>query len=178
MMNRQSALMLAHYKAWADKVIFDAVVTLPPGEAEKQRSTLFKTIIGTLNHIYVVDLIWRAHLEGRDHGLKARNLVLHPELDELWEAQRTMNDWLLGWSGAQSDRTLDEDVSFTFVSGQRASMSRGEIFLHLVTHAAYHRGWVSEMFFDVPARPPQSDLSVFLTEGPQDWRGAVLMAPI
>lgn len=172
MINSQSALMFAHYKAWADKVIFDAVAALPPGEAEKQRRTLFKSMIGTLNHIYVVDLIWQAHLEGRDHGLAARNLVLHPELDALWAAQRTMNDWLLTWSRTQSERTLDEGISFTFISGKRATMTRGEMFLHLVTHAAYHRGWVSEMFFEVPAKPPQSDLSVFLTEAPQDWRTA------
>jgi uncharacterized damage-inducible protein DinB len=40
--------MLAQYKAWAGKVIFDGVAALPPGEAEKERKTLFKTIIGTL----------------------------------------------------------------------------------------------------------------------------------
>ncbi len=170
MMNRQTALMLAHYKAWADKVIFDAVASLPPGEAQKERRTLFKTMIGTLNHIYIVDLIWQAHLEQRAHGFTARNLVLHPELPDLWGAQQKMNDWLVGWSRNQTDRSLGQDLDFTFVSGKPASMSRGEIFLHLVTHAAYHRGWVSEMFFDVPSRPPQSDLSVFLTEAPQDWR--------
>jgi hypothetical protein len=72
--------MLAQYKAWADKVIFDGVAALPPGEAEKERKTLFKTIIGTLNHSYVVDLIWQAHLERREHGFKARNILLHSEL--------------------------------------------------------------------------------------------------
>jgi uncharacterized damage-inducible protein DinB len=34
----------------------------------RERPTLFKSIIGTLNHSYVVDLIWQAHLEGRAHG--------------------------------------------------------------------------------------------------------------
>jgi hypothetical protein len=28
----------------------------------------------------------------------------------------------------------------------------------------YHRAWVSEMFFDAGATPPETDLSVFLTE--------------
>jgi hypothetical protein len=32
-------------------------------------------MIGTLNHIYVVDLIWQAHLERRDHGFKVRNVL-------------------------------------------------------------------------------------------------------
>lgn len=173
MNDTRTVRMLARYKAWADKVIFDGVAALPPGEAEKERKTLFKSMIGTLNHIYVVDLIFQAHLEGRAHGLKARNIVLHPALPALWDAQRTMNDWITGWAGGQSAASLDENVAFDFVNGNHGSMTRGEMFLHLVTHASYHRGWVAEMFFETGARPPQPDLSVFLCETPQDWRSPV-----
>ena len=169
-MNTQTARMPAQYKAWADKVMFDGVAALPPGEAEKARNTLFKTMIGTLNHIYIVDLIWQAHLEGREHGFKARNINVHSELAALWEAQQRLNDWVIDWAKAQSETSLAEVVPFTFVSGTKAEMTRGEMFLHLVTHGSYHRGWVAEMFFDAGARPPQPDLSVFLCEAPQDWR--------
>ena len=173
MMNTQTARMLAYYKAWADKVIFDGVADLPPGEAEKERKTLFKTIVGTLNHIYVVDLIWQAHLERREHGFKARNIVLHSELPALRAAQQKMNDWFIDWAAAQSEASLDEDVPFTFVNGTPSSMRRGEMFLHLVTHGSYHRGWVAEMFFEAGARPPQPDLSVFLCEASRDWRASI-----
>jgi uncharacterized damage-inducible protein DinB len=173
MLNTKTARMLAHYKAWADKVMFDGVAALPPGEAEKERKTLFKTMIGTLNHIYVVDLIWQAHLEQRDHGFKARNVLVHPELPALWAAQRQVNDWMVDWAKEQSETSLNEEIAFTFVNGHKAAMKRGEMFLHLVTHGSYHRGWVAEMFFDAGARPPQPDLSVFLCEAPQDWRAAI-----
>ena len=79
---------LMHYRAWADQLTFDAVAALPPGEAVKERPTLFKSIIGTFNHNYLIDRVWQAHLEGRDHGFKARNLVLHADLAELWAAQQ------------------------------------------------------------------------------------------
>jgi uncharacterized damage-inducible protein DinB len=173
MMNTRTAKMLAQYKAWSDKVMLDGVAALPPGEAEKERKTLFKTMIGTLNHIYVVDLIWQAHLEGRAHGFKARNVVVHPDLATLRAAQEKMNDWIIDWAKGQTDASLDEDVAFTFVNGNKATMKRGEMFLHLVTHGSYHRGWVAEMFFEAGARPPQPDLSVFLCEAPQEWRQAV-----
>jgi uncharacterized damage-inducible protein DinB len=172
MMNTQTARMLAEYKVWADRVMFEGVAALPPGEAKKERKTLFKTVIGTLNHIYVVDLIWQAHLEGRGHGFKARNVVVHPELAALWRGQRKVNDWIIDWAKAQSESSLAEAVSFTFVNGTKAAMQRGEMFLHLVTHGSYHRGWVAEMFFEAGAQPPETDLSVFLCEAPQDWRGA------
>src|SRR6516164_8567462 len=140
MIDTQTVKMLAQYKAWADKVMFDGVAALPPGEAEKERKTLFKSIIGTLNHIYVVDLIWQAHLERREHGFGARNLMLHSELPRLWAAQQKINNWFIDWAAAQSQASLDEDVPFTFVNGTHASMRRGEMFLHLLTHSSYHRG--------------------------------------
>ena len=132
MVDTHTVKMFAHYKAWADKVIFDGVAALPPGEAEKERKTLFKTIIGTLNHGYVVDLIWQAHLEHREHGFKARNIVLHSQLPVLWAAQQKMNDWIIDWAAAQSEASLDEELPFTFVNGTQASMRRGEMFLHRI----------------------------------------------
>jgi uncharacterized damage-inducible protein DinB len=157
-----TARMLARYAAWADELTFKAVAALPPGEAEKERPTLFKTMIGTLNHNYLVDLIWQAHLEGRPHGFTARNLILHSALDELWRAQRELDRWFIDWADAQSEASLDERLGFTFISGERGAMTRGEMLLHVVNHKSYHRGWVAEMFFQVPAKPPTTDLPVFL----------------
>ena len=159
------ARTIARYRMWADRLTFDAVAALPPGEATKERPTLFKTMVGTLNHNYVIDLVWQAHLEGRDHGFTARNLVLHPELSDLWQAQQAVNRWYIDWSERQSQASLDEVVNFTFIGGEKGSMSRGDILLHVVNHATYHRGWVAEMFFQVPARNPATDLPVFLTRG-------------
>jgi len=159
------ARTLARYRLWADLLTFDAVAALPPGEATKQRPTLFKTMVGTLNHNYLIDLIWQAHLECRDHGFAARNLVLHPELSDLRQAQQAVNQWYIDWSERQSQASLDEVVAFTFIGGEKGSMSRGDILLHVVNHASYHRGWVAEMFFQVPARIPATDLPVFLTRG-------------
>ena len=65
MINTRTALMLSQYKAWADRLMFDAVAKLPEVEWDRPRQTLFKTMVGTLNHNYVVDRIWQAQLEGR-----------------------------------------------------------------------------------------------------------------
>ncbi|MGD9883275.1 MAG: DinB family protein [Reyranella sp.] len=152
----------ARYRQWADQLTFDAVAALPPGEAAKVRPTLFKTMIGTLNHNYLIDLVWQAHLEGRDHGFQARNTVLHEDLAELWKAQQDINRWYIDWSDRQSEQSLDETVQFQFIGGEPGAMTRGDILLHVVNHATYHRGWIAEMFFQVPARNPTTDLPVYL----------------
>jgi len=164
MITTSTARMLARYNAWANKLIFDAVAALPPGEAIKERQSLFKNMVHTLNHNYVIDLIWQAHLEGRDHGFEARNTKTHPPLDELWRAQQTVDDWYIAWSDALTDAALGEEVNFTLIGGNPGVMTRGEILLHVVNHTAYHRGFVGDMFFQVPARAPTTDLPVYLRE--------------
>lgn len=156
--------MLARYNAWANKLIFDAVAALPDGEATKERQSLFRNMIHTLNHNYVIDLIWQAHLERREHGFTARNTADHPPLAELWRAQQEVDKWYIVWSDRLSDAALEEKVSFTLIGGNRGVMTRGEILLHVVNHTSYHRGFVADLFFQVPARPPTTDLPVYLRE--------------
>lgn len=169
MLTTRTARMLTRYNAWADRMIFDAVAALPEGEADKERKSLFKNIIHTLNHNCVIDLIWQAHLEGREHGYTARNTPDHPPLEELQRQQQAVDDWYIAWSDALSDVALDEKINFTLIGGNQGVMTRGEILLHVVNHTTYHRGFVADLFYQVPARPPPTDLPVFLREVPQTW---------
>ena len=158
------ARMLARYNAWANKLLFEAVAALPAGEATKQRQTLFQNMVHTLNHNYVIDRIFQAHLEGRPHGYGARNTPEHPPLDELWRAQQEVDAWYVAWSERVTPAQLDEAVNFTFVGGGEGRMTRLQILLHLVNHTTYHRGFVADLFYQVPARPPTTDLTVYLRD--------------
>lgn len=165
MITTQSARMLARYNAWANQLIFDAVAALPEGEATKERASLFRNMVHTLNHNYVIDLIWQAHLEGRDHGFAARNTKDHPPLADLWRKQQAVDAWYVTWSDTITDAALDETVRFTLIGGNTGAMTRGEILLHIINHTSYHRGFVADLFYQVPARPPTTDLPVYLREG-------------
>lgn len=166
MMNTRTARMLTRYNAWSNRLIFDAVAALPEGEATKERPSLFRNMVHTLNHNYVIDRIWQAHLEGRPHGYEARNTKDHPPLPELWRAQQEIDRWYVGWSDGLSDAALEEPVNFTLIGGNAGVMTRGEILLHVVNHTTYHRGFVADLFYQVPGvRPPTTDLPVYLREG-------------
>jgi uncharacterized damage-inducible protein DinB len=166
MITREAARMLARYNHWANKIIFDAVAELPPGEATRERQSIFKNMVHTLNHNYVIDLIWQAHLEGREHGFTARNTPEHPPLEDLWEKQQAIDAWYIDWSERLSEAALAEKVRFTLVGGNKGVMTRGEILLHVVNHTTYHRGFVGDLICQVPAQPPTTDLPVYLRDNP------------
>ena len=156
--------MLARYNAWANEVMFKAVAALPEGEAEKPRPSVFRNMVHTLNHNYVIDRIFQAHLEGRAHGYGARNTPDHPPLAALWGAQQEIDRWYVEWSDVTPESSLNETIKFGFVGGGEGTMSRREILQHLVVHTSYHRGFVAQMMFDIPVRPPTTDLTVYLRD--------------
>ena len=165
-MQRNDARTLTRYNAWANEFIFAAVAALPEGEAVKPRRSVFRNMVHTLNHNYVIDRIFQAHLEGRPHGYAARNTPDHPPLKELWGAQQEIDAWYIAWSDAMTDAALAETVNFTFVGGGQGAMTRGEILMHITNHTTYHRGYVADLFYQVPARVPTTDLPVFLRDAP------------
>ena len=171
MLTRDAARMLARYNAWADKVMFDAAAKLPPGEDVKPRVSLFKNIVHTLNHNYIVDEIWRGHLEGRDHGYTARNTPDHPPLAELWQKQHAAHQWYIAWADGMTDAALAGTVKYQLIGSTAGEMTRGQILLHIVTHHNYHRGFAADLFFQVRGhRAPIMDLPVYVRDAPPEYR--------
>lgn len=164
MMTQETAAMLARYSDWADQILFRAMEQLPEGAVTKSSPTLFGSMLGTLNHNYQVDLIWRAHLMGEKHGFSTRRDMLHPDLIVLLKEQTEINRWYIDWAQHQDSDSLSSPLNFNFVSGAAGKMTRGSMFLHIVNHKTYHRGWVSQMFFEFDMKPPETDLCVYLCE--------------
>ena len=87
-MERQNSLLtsLIAYKAWVNNRMYGFLSELPAGESYEERSTWFESIFGTLTHIYIVDDIFRAHLEARPHPYATRAGLIFNNMDELYEA--------------------------------------------------------------------------------------------
>ena len=155
---------LTKYKAWANELTFSAVHDLPEGEATKKRQTRFGNMVHTLNHVYVIDYIFKAHILGNTHNYTARNTDSHPPLEDLWGLQRVMDKWYVDYAQEALDEGLSEVVKFQFVGGGEGAMSRADMIIHVVNHSTYHRGFVGDLMYQVPAIPPANDYPVYLRE--------------
>ena len=156
--------MLTAYKAWADEITFSVLEKLPDTELYKERMTNFKTIVYTLNHIYVIDDIFKAHLSNQPHNYISRNTENCPSLKELWSKQKIMNGWYIKFVSNLSKKDLNRQISFKYVGTGHGEMTVNEMILHIVNHGTYHRGFVSDMMYQIPAKVPTNDLTVFLRD--------------
>jgi uncharacterized damage-inducible protein DinB len=153
---------MARYNQWANRDLFAAVRALPEGEAAKQRRSLFKNIINTLNHPLVADRMWWAHLHKEPHSHKALNEVLHDDFEKLEAAREEMDQRLIDYVDCLSEHDADEQINFTLLSGAKGRMNRRMILMHMFNHNTYHRGFVVETFCQVPAPLPLIDLPIFM----------------
>jgi uncharacterized damage-inducible protein DinB len=60
---------------------------------------------------------------------------------------------------------VDEAIDFSFSNGESAHMTRGEMLLHVATHAAGHRGQVAFLLQKNGIQPWPDRLTDFLRAG-------------
>ena len=145
-------------KSWANRKLFDAVADVTQVEYEASRHT----VIRTLNHIYVVDGIFRAQLLGEKHAYTATNTPETPELGELHFAVAETDLWFEEYVGTVDEGALAERLFFQFTDGDFGSMSREEMLFHVLTHGAYHRGNVGQVLKGISVVPPRDLFTKFL----------------
>lgn len=153
---------LLEYKAWANQLTFTALLKLPEDELYKKRQTNFGTMMSTITHVFVVDDIFRHHLLGLQHDYLCRNTDEIISLSTLWDRQQKMDAWYEKYSDSLTPEILEKPIKFIFVGGGEGIMTPEEILLHVVNHGTYHRGFISDMMYQIPVCPVANDLSVFL----------------
>jgi uncharacterized damage-inducible protein DinB len=130
---------LLHCKRWAtdglNAVIADNLERLATDE-----QVLVKRL---LDHVQVVDEIFRHALDGRSHGYRAPRSAELPSFEALAGAARATGAWYADYVDRLLPHQADEMVDFTFSNGETARMTRGEMLLHVAMHAAGHRGQVA-----------------------------------
>ena len=149
---------LFKYKAWANEELFAELEKLDPVAHQTERHTAIRIV----NHTYVVDRIFAAHLSGKAHAYTATNTLETPTLAELRLAIAESDRWYIQFVGELTDEALSENLSFTFTDGANGRMSREEMLAHVITHGGYHRGAVGRILVQVSIPPPRDTVTGYL----------------
>lgn len=159
--------MLARYTQWANQRLYVALAALGEPALQAPHPGRAGGMAGVLGHMLVVDRIWKAHLQGQNHGFTSRTLEQRPACVQLAAMQAQEDGWYLQYALAQTEETLAGTVEFHFVDGGPGCMRRGDILLHVINHKTYHRGYVADMLYGLGLQPPTLDLPVFLRDAEQ-----------
>lgn len=98
-------------KSWANNELFSALAEVD-AQAHPQ---VVHMAIRMLNHIYVVDRIFRAHLLGEPHGYSATNTEATPELGALQFEVAETDGWFEAYVAQLSEAQLAERLSLIHI---------------------------------------------------------------
>ncbi|MDA9095903.1 hypothetical protein N9913_03070 [Porticoccaceae bacterium] len=150
---------LVGYKAWANEALFKKLLSQEDIETLKDT----KSIVSTLNHAYVIDSIFKAHLSGTPHCFTEVNTPDQPTLSQLWANVQETDQWYIGYVNSLDNTTLNNPVSFEFTNGQDTTMLRSEIILHVVNHGTYHRGNIGVLMLQNKIIPDKDVITDYLS---------------
>ncbi|MBQ1764490.1 MAG: DinB family protein [Aquincola sp.] len=148
--------LFAH-KAWSNDELFTALAAVGDQQADQRRRC-----IRTLNHIYVVDRIFQAHLSGERRPFDATNTPETPTLAQLRRDVAATDAWYLQYVSGLSATEAAEVINFHFTDGDAGRMSREEMLMHVITHGGYHRGAVGQMLGALDLPVPRDLYTKFL----------------
>jgi uncharacterized damage-inducible protein DinB len=153
--------LMASYNQWMNKSIYEVASGLSAEELEKDRGVFFGSIVGTLNHILVGDIIWLKRFSShetvftsldyvRDMDVPVSlNVILHPTLSSLSEARIKLDNVIVQFSAELTDQDISSSLAYNNTKGQPFIKNVGFLLQHFFNHQTHHRGQVSALLSQV-----------------------------
>eukprot|EP01052_Picozoa_sp_SAG31_P035491 SAG31_NODE_4290_length_3376_cov_6.530058_3_plen_185_part_00 len=150
--------LMAKFSAWANERLYHACAALADSELAAERGAFFGSILGTLNHILLVNILYRERLESGGHSrFKRLDEALHTDLGELQKAQASEDAWCVKRTDSASDAELDRQTVgfYTLLDDPEYwEVSERLYFSNLFQHQVHHRGQVHNMLSQCGIDPP------------------------
>lgn len=157
-MGQQSLFgLMAGYNQWMNGAIYQAAACLSETILHQDRGAFFKSIMGTLNHILVADILWLKRFAQHPKCYRALQPVLampHPQsLDEmlyselalLWPVRQELDALIILWLQEMEEGDLSGNLDYTNTKGLPYSDHFGSLIQHFFNHQTHHRGQVTTL---------------------------------
>ena len=151
---------MAEYNRWMDGKIYDVCSLIPDVERKKDMGAFFKSIHGTLNHIYYGDVAWLERLRDNKFTPRKPDVILFDNFDELRAAQEQIDDEIIVWARSLTPEYLSSDYDYiSNVDGKTRVLPRWILAAHMFNHQTHHRGQLTTLIMQLGLDPGVTDIS-------------------
>ena len=162
-------VLMAQYNQSMNSRIYSAASQLSGPDLAKDQSAFFGSILHTLNHIMVADIIWLQRFARHQHfdSLKdvvaltppqALNTVLFDDLKALWQQREKLDELIILFVAQLNDEVLGQALSYKNTQGVAAVKNFAQVLQHFFNHQTHHRGQVSTLLYQQGIDPGVTDL--------------------
>jgi uncharacterized damage-inducible protein DinB len=148
---------MAKYNQLINQRMIEATENLSNDSLNENKGAFFYSVIGTLNHIMIGDILWLKRFATHPSAyvsLKPINEIEKPEgLDAIlfnslasFKEERTMLDNLIiEWCNELQESDLDKPLKYADFKGKTHNKRFGDLILHVFLHQIHHRGQVTTL---------------------------------
>ena len=169
---------MADYNRWMNEKVYAAASRLPAQELAAERGAFFGSVMGTLNHLMVADLIWLKRftrlpaattaLEGL-RGIEtptALDQPLYTDFARLRERRVWLDGVIVAWANALQAEHLEQVLEYTNTRGQLFRKRFAGVAMHFFNHQTHHRGQVTTLLSQAGVDVGETDLRALLADEP------------
>ncbi len=151
--------MFAGYNAWANALVYDAVVKLSDMAYREDRGVFFKSLNGTLNHMLGADQFWMHRFTGQGVFPATLDAILFDNFEALKVARVAMDERIVSFVNSLDDAKLNGTISYTPVTNPvPVSELLAPCLDHFFNHQTHHRGQAHALLTGFGLKAPSLDL--------------------
>lgn len=170
--------LMAQYNQWMNEKLYQTAAQLSAEQLVQNRGAFFGSVLGTLNHILVGDIIWLQRLGTHPAAHRALDPVrrierptsldqiLHRDLATLSEEREKLDAVIIAWAGELSRADLDHILDYRNMKGVPQRKSFGTLVLNLFNHQTHHRGQATTLLSQAGLDVGVTDLLALIPEEP------------
>jgi len=149
--------LLAKYNQKMNQNIYTVCHSLNEFEMRKHRGAFFGSIINTLNHILVGDIIWLKRIANQYNQLNclseinsfdtpnSLSQILFDDFSILEQARLYIDSVFISLIAELNDNQLTSNMQYQNINEETFNQSLCDVLLHIFNHQTHHRGQVSTL---------------------------------
>lgn len=153
----QNFRLMAQYNQWMNDTLIEAAYTLNEENLRADQGAFFGSIIGTLNHLLIGDIIWLKRFATHPNGFrslhpleviptpKALNDILYDDLESLQFERQALDIVIREWCDEMQTDDLDMVLHYSNMEGVPSQKRFGALVQHLFNHQTHHRGQLTTL---------------------------------
>jgi uncharacterized damage-inducible protein DinB len=165
---RQHLRLMADWNVWCYQRTWAIVDKVPDADYRRDCGLFFKSIHRSMNHMLLVELMWRGRLSGNLLKLSGLDQELETDRAALKVRQlESAGNWK-PYVDSLSDADLYGDFHYRALAGTEHALPRSAVIHTMFTHGCHHRGQVSTALTQLGFEAPVLDYPYFLNELPRE----------
>ena len=157
MSEKSQLILMAEYNQLMNQRLFEASANLSETTLNEDKGAFFRSIIKTLNHIMIGDILWlkRFSLHPRDYkSLKnmdgftqAETLdqILFDDMSDFYKERKRLDGIIIEFCNELKEEDIKNTLSYINFKKETHCKRFGSLILHVFLHQIHHRGQVTTL---------------------------------